>query len=97
VISFGSFGIPDAAPGDTGFPFVLDFVVADFFFVSVGTLSSRTSPTRRTSGAAEDYLIEREFEDYAEERLRGAVQVGPVLRRLVVGGDRIVAFKFHFV
>ena len=34
--------------------------------------------------------------DYNAESLRGAVQVGAVLRRLVVRGERVTIFKFHF-
>ena len=95
VISLGSFGIPDAALDDAGFPFPFDFAVADFFFVSVGILSSGTSCLRKTSGAAEDYLFKWEFEDYAKDRLRGSVQVGTVLRRLMMRGNWIVIFESH--
>jgi len=35
------------------------------------------------------------MQNYEEERLRSAVQVGAVLRWLVVRGNRIVNFKTH--
>jgi hypothetical protein len=40
-------------------------------------------------------IARNELQNYEEERLRGAVQVGAVLRGLVVRGNRIAIFKFH--
>jgi hypothetical protein len=41
-------------------------------------------------------ITRNELQNYEEEYLRSAVEVGTVLRRLVMRGNRIVILKFHF-